>query len=304
MRAVTLIGFGEAGRAFTRGWRSEGHFPILSYDIKAQMSAEREEMISAWAGSEVSGHASLAPVLADAAIVLCLVSADQARAAAEAAAPHLRAGALWLDGNSCSPGTKRGSAEVINAAGGRYVDMAIMAPVEQRLHRTPLLLSGPDAKEAKQDLVARGMHAEIAGDRVGDASSIKMIRSVMIKGFEALTAECLLAARRAGVEAAVLDSLKASDPGLGWDRRAPYNLERMRVHGLRRAAEMGEVAATLDELGIPSRLARASLAWQQQLAGIAAAGDGLAEQLDAILARIGGDCDDAGPPAASSTGGP
>ncbi len=101
--------------------------------------------------------------------------------------------------------------------------------------------------------------------RIGEASSIKMLRSVMIKGLEALTAECMLAARRAGVEQQVLASLQASDPGIDWTARSAYNLERMLVHGKRRAAEMREVAMTLSELNLPNRMALATVDWQSQL---------------------------------------
>ncbi len=284
LKALTLVGFGEAGRSFAKGWRSERHFPIASYDIKAAMPAEAAGMRAAWAEAGIDGHDDIAAALVGAELVICLVTADQAQHAARAAAPHLRAGTLWLDGNSCSPGTKKGSAAIIDAAGGRYVDMAVMAPVDQRLHRTPLLLSGPAAAEAEAGLKAMGMNARVVGARVGDASSIKMIRSVMIKGFEALTAECLLAARRAGVEDAVLESLNTSDPGLDWEARAAYNLERMRVHGLRRAAELEEVSATLDELDVAPRMVRAATQWQRELAGTDAADDSLRTQLDAILA--------------------
>ena len=119
--------------------------------------------------------------------------------------------------------TKRSSARLIAAAGGRYVDVAIMAPVHPKLNHTPLLLAGEWAVEAADALRALDMRPEVAGDRVGDASSIKMIRSVMIKGLEALTAECMLAARRAGVEQAVLASLEASDPGIEWRKRGAYS---------------------------------------------------------------------------------
>jgi 3-hydroxyisobutyrate dehydrogenase-like beta-hydroxyacid dehydrogenase len=206
--------------------------------------------------------------LAKAKVIFCLVTADQARVAASAAAPYLGAGALWLDGNSCSPGTKRQAAQVIGAAGGRYVDLAIMAPVHPRGHRTPMLVSGPDAEAAAEALAGFDMQAGVAGAAVGQASSIKMMRSVIIKGLEALTAEAFLAARAAGVEEAVIASLQASDPGIDWADRAAYNLDRMLVHGTRRAAEMAEVAATLRELGLPDRMAQATAHWQAGLAAL------------------------------------
>ena len=217
--------------------------------------------------------------------VFCLVTADQAMVAAKAAAKGLPKAVLWLDGNSCAPGTKRQAAAVIEAAGGRYVDLAIMAPVHPRLHRTPGLLAGPHAEAAISELAELGMDWQVAGTQVGDASSIKMLRSVMIKGLEALTAECLLAARRAGVEGAVLASLQASDPVWDWHRRSAYNLERIMVHGERRAAEMREVAATLRELGLPDRMAAATAEWQDQIAALQLEGgaDDLADRADRIL---------------------
>jgi 3-hydroxyisobutyrate dehydrogenase-like beta-hydroxyacid dehydrogenase len=160
-----------------------------------------------------------------------------------------------------------------------------MAPVHPQLHRAPLLVSGPDAEEAVAALRALGMRPEIAGGAVGEASSIKMMRSVMIKGIEALTAECLLAARKAGVESAVLASLQASDPGFDWTQRSAYNLERMMAHGARRAAEMREVAATLRELGLPDRMAQATAHWQAEIAGLGLDGGepSLQERADRIL---------------------
>jgi 3-hydroxyisobutyrate dehydrogenase-like beta-hydroxyacid dehydrogenase len=132
------------------------------------------------------------------------------------------------------------------------------------------------------------MQAEIVGATVGQASSIKMLRSVMIKGLEALTAECLLAARAAGVEGRVLASLAASDPQVDWGARGAYNLERMMVHGTRRAAEMREVAATLRALGLPDRMTAAVVDWQAELGSLALdpGPDALGERADRVLSRL------------------
>lgn len=283
MQSIAMIGFGEAARAFTSGWGAQAP-AMAAHDLKAGDPA----MLQAAEAAGIICHASPGAALSGAGIAFCLVTADQALAAAEAAASTLPPGLLWLDGNSCAPGTKRRAAEVIEAAGGRYVDMAIMAPVHPRLHRTPILMAGPHAEAAQAAVAPLGMEPKIVGTCVGDASSIKMLRSVMIKGMEALTTECLLAARRAGVEEAVLASLQASDPGWDWTARGAYNLERMMVHGARRAAEMHEVAATLRELGLPDRMAAAAAAWQQQIAALhlPAGPDALPDRADRVLSRM------------------
>jgi 3-hydroxyisobutyrate dehydrogenase-like beta-hydroxyacid dehydrogenase len=226
----------------------------------------------------------MAEAVATADLVVSLVTADQAVVAAEAAAPHVAGGALYVDGNSCSPQRKRAAAERIEAAGGRYVDMAIMAPVHPLRQRVPVLLSGPHAKAALARLESLGMRPVIAGPEIGQASTIKMMRSIMVKGFEALTAECMLAARRAGVEEAVLASLQASDPEIDWPTKAAYYLERMMVHGRRRAAEMREVAQTVADLGLPDRLSSAIAAWQEEIGNLQI--DGREEKVGASAERI------------------
>lgn len=285
---IGLVGFGEAAGAFLDGWGLGGSGRVRAYDLKLTDPATAGALTDRCRAAGVAACADPGMALAGAGLVFSLVTADQALSATEAVARHLAPGALWLDGNSCSPGTKRAAAAIVEAAGGAYVDMAIMAPVYPKRHRTPVLLAGPAAAEAGQQLAALGMIATVAGPRVGDASTIKMLRSVMVKGFEALTAECLLAAREAGVEEAVLASLQGSDPGVDWAARSAYNLERMMVHGVRRAAEMREVAATLRELGLPDRLAAATADWQAEVGGLglAGGGDGLAGRADRILALM------------------
>ncbi len=283
--SLAFIGFGEAGQAFSSGMAHPG-LTLSAYDIKledpAQALALRREM------NDRQVQAMTRADLGRAEVIFCLVTADQALAAAKAVAPCLRRDTLWLDGNSCAPGTKRQAAAVIEAAGGRYVDLAIMAPVHPRRHRTPMLASGPHADAASQVLAPLDMQVQIAGPVVGQASSIKMMRSVIIKGFEALTAEAFLAARAAGVEEAVLASLQASDPGINWAERASYNLDRMLVHGTRRAAEMIEVAATLRELGLPDRMAQATIPWQAELAALRLdpGPDSLSQRADMVLRAL------------------
>jgi len=285
---LALIGFGEAGCAFFEGWRLAGRGRVRAFDIKTDVPQSRAEMQARYDENGVVGCQSPGAALAGADVVFSLVTADQALAAAEAAAPHLSRNAYWFDCNSCAPDTKRAAAVAIERAGGRYVDVAVMAPVHPRLHQTPLYASGPAAAEACEVLKSLDMRPRIMGMRVGDASAIKMLRSVMIKGIEALCAECFLAARKADVEDAVLASLTDSDPELQWAKRGAYSLERMMVHGARRAAEMREIAATLRGLGLPERMSAAAAEWQDQIAalGLEAGPSDLAQRADRILSKL------------------
>jgi 3-hydroxyisobutyrate dehydrogenase-like beta-hydroxyacid dehydrogenase len=112
------------------------------------------------------------------------------------------------------------------------------------------------------------MQFSVVGPEVGSAAAIKMIRSVMIKGMEALTLECFLAASRAGVLEEVTVSLKNNYPTLDWAKIADYNLERMASHGERRAAEMEESAATLRELGLDPLMVESTVKRQREMGAI------------------------------------
>ena len=285
---LAVIGFGEAGRAFASGWSRLEGMEISAYDPKAADAATRVAFATAANAAQVTLATSNADAIEHADAIFSLVTADSAHKAARESATHIERGAFFFDCNSCSPATKASSAEVIAKAGGLYVDVAVMAPVHPKRHETPLLLSGPEAEAALPVLTGLGMMPRVAGQRVGEASSIKMLRSVMIKGLEALTAEAMLAARKAGVEAAVIASLQASDPGIDWEKRSAYNLERMMVHGERRAAEMREVAATLRELGLPDRMSRAIVDWQAEIAALKLEGGEptLADRADRILTAM------------------
>lgn len=292
MAKIATIGFGEAAQAFVSGWRSEFDSAALgrisTFDIKVAGHNQRVGLLETCRELDVDCADGPREALEAHDTIFSLVTADRALEAAATVAPFLDKGSLFLDCNSCSPATKAAAAEIIEAAGATYLDVAVMSPVHPARHRTPLLVSGACATQAIQILGELGMRAKLAGDTIGRASSIKMLRSVMIKGFEALTAECMLAARSAGVEEDVLASLQASDPGIDWTARSAYNLERMMVHGTRRAAEMQEVGATLRELGLPDRMATATQDWQRQLGalGLSQTEPALATRSDAILDRL------------------
>lgn len=282
---VAFIGFGEAARAFAADWSPATARP-RAYDIKTA-GLLRDALCRDYVGAGVQGYDVPAAALEGAVAVFCLVTADQALAAARDDAPMLARGALWLDMNSVAPQTKRAAAALIEAAGGRYVDVAVMAPVHPRKRAVPLLVSGPHAEAAAALLTQAGFSnvRQVKGG-IGAASAIKMIRSVMVKGLEALSTECLLAADMAGVRDEVVASLNDSWPGTDWAAKADYNLDRMIVHGERRAAEMEEVVATLDALGTGSAMSRATAERQRAIGERKLRSpEGLSAKIDAVLAR-------------------
>jgi 3-hydroxyisobutyrate dehydrogenase-like beta-hydroxyacid dehydrogenase len=284
---LSFIGFGEAAEAF---WSGMDHSPVgsvCSFDILTEAPDTRAQlaMKARCDALQVRVCGSLAEAVNEADVIVSVVTADQAFAVAQATAPLMKPGALFLDCNSCAPQTKQASSELIDAAGGRYVDVAVMAPVNPAKNRTPLLLSGTHVDDAKTVLDALAMNATLEPGPVGTASSVKMVRSIMVKGMEALFAECVLAGRLAGVDTQVLASLEHSHPGFNWTKKAGYNLERMTQHGIRRASEMEEVCHFLNHLGIEEPLSASTVRWQDRLgnSGIVANPADYAETTDAMI---------------------
>jgi len=232
-----------------------------AFDIRADRAAVA-------AAHGVTFCDSPAQALDGARIVLSLVTADAALDVARDYAPFLAPGAVWCDMNSVAPETKRAAAGYVCAAGGRYVDVAVLAPVDPARMAVPLLIAGHASDDATQMLRAAGFaNVRSVGAEIGRASAIKMIRSVMVKGIEALTAEMMLAAISAGVAEEVLASLDASERKQSWFVRARYNIERMTTHGLRRAAEMEESVKTLTALGVEPMMTTGTVRRQREQAG-------------------------------------
>jgi 3-hydroxyisobutyrate dehydrogenase-like beta-hydroxyacid dehydrogenase len=264
--AIAFIGFGEAGQAIAAGLRENGTARIAAWDILFPQ-AEGEKLKTAAKTIGVRIAASAADAVRGADIVITAVTAAASVEAAQSVKAHLAGRPFLLDINSVSPGRKQETAKRLGES-ARYVDVAIVAPIHPARHQTPMLIAGPHAAAAAPVMTALGMNVTVAGDEVGAAAAIKMVRSVMIKGIEALTLECFLAAARAGVVDEVAASLKNNYPGLDWAKMIPYNLERMASHGERRAAEMEESAATLRELGVEPLMTQGTIKRQREMGQI------------------------------------
>jgi 3-hydroxyisobutyrate dehydrogenase-like beta-hydroxyacid dehydrogenase len=282
MTRFAIIGFGEVGGIFARDLRAAGAQAIHAFDI-AEAARER----GAAAGAIL--HASAAAAAAEAEVIFVPVTAGSALAAVRSLSGGLAHAPFVVDVNSVSPGTKQAAAEAVAQAGGRYVEAAVMASVPPKGLRSPILLGGPEADAFKALMAPFNMNLTVFPGPVGKASAVKMCRSVMVKGLEALTTECMLAARHYGVEDDVLRSLSDTLPHEDWRGLARYVISRALIHGRRRAEEMREVARTVREAGVDPLLS-APIAERQDWAaarGRAMAPSQLATtDLDTLLAAV------------------
>jgi len=264
---VGLVGYGEVGRILAEDLRKQD-VRVSAYDIK--LNGDRAGPLRDHAGgigvALVASHAELA---AQADLIVSAVTASQAVPVAKACAPAVKKGAWYLDFNSASPGAKRRAAALIDDAGARYVEGAVMTSVPPYRIKVPLLLGGARAADLAPLLIELGFNAKVASDQLGVASAVKMCRSVMIKGLEATVIECFTTARAYGVEDAVLASLTETFPSIDWEKQGAYFFQRVIEHGRRRAEEVREVAETVREIGLTPWSAQGTAERQAWVADLA-----------------------------------
>jgi 3-hydroxyisobutyrate dehydrogenase-like beta-hydroxyacid dehydrogenase len=246
---VGLVGYGEVGRILAEDLRKQ-EIKVAAYDTKLrsdQASGALRDHASSHGVALTASHADLA---AASDFVISAVTASQAVPVAQACAPAVQQGAWFLDFNSASPGAKQRAADLIDGGGGRYVEGAVMTSIPPKRIKVPLLLGGAGAAELAPLLVQLGFDAKVASNELGVASAVKMCRSIMIKGLEAMVIEAFTTARGYGVEDAVLASLKETFPGIDWEKQGAYFFQRVIEHGRRRSEEVREVAETVREIGL------------------------------------------------------
>ncbi len=264
---IAFIGFGEAGQTISRGFAGDTRPEIRAYDILfgqpagAPLEAAAQSLGVAQARDHVDA-------VREADLVMLTVTASSSLEAARSCLPGLRKGQLLLDMNSVSPRRKIETAALVAPTGAAYVDVAVMAPAAPYLHKVPCLIGGPGAAALAARAAALGMRMELVSDEVGQASAIKMFRSIVVKGLEALLVESMTASAEYGVEDRVLASLKETWPGIDWQKLSGYMIERVVSHGRRRAAEMREVSETLRSIGMEPTMAAAAAARQQWVADL------------------------------------
>ena len=271
-RRIALIGFGEVGTTFAKGFLASGRHEVATYDVLFDNSAAGAALREKARQLGVESCASFAAAAEGARIVISAVTASSAYEVACAAGRTLRPGQFFLDINSVSPETKRADAKAVEPSGADYVEAAVMAPVAPYGLKVPMLLGGRRAQALADLLVPSGMKMEPVAVEIGEASAIKMCRSVMIKGIEALAVECFLTARRYGVEDRIIASLSETFRPLDWEKLAGYLIERVAQHGRRRAAEMREAAETVAAAGFDPLMTSATAKRQ----------DWVADQVDAL----------------------
>ena len=294
-RVIALLGFGEAGSAIAQGLSTEGGWRgmprpgdnaprrLIAIDTALDKDARGTALGKAARALDIPISDRYTEALGEADLVICAVQGEHALEAATAAAPLLKQGAYFLDLCTVTGRMSDEDRAEIEKGAGRYIDVAVMGGFFKQGIKAPMLVAGEDAAEAVAWMNAHGFATKLLGPKPGSASSVKMLRSTLIKGVEALGVEALVTAKRQGILEEVLACLADADQMPFRDYIAML-VQTHVVHAHRRWEEMGLVATTLRETGVDPLMTEAIERSHRRTvdAGIAPA-DGQVPSLDDAL---------------------
>jgi 3-hydroxyisobutyrate dehydrogenase-like beta-hydroxyacid dehydrogenase len=254
-----FIGFGGAGYGLAKGLKQAGVAEIHYYD-RMQQTPPYAEVIRRHAG-EIGAlqSAGMEELLSRVEIVISCVTGAMATSVAEEAAPFLHPGRLYADVNTSAPQVKEAVAAIVAPTGAAFVDAAMLGAIPTFLHRVPILASGDGAERFFLAMQPHEMNIRVIGPKPGQASAIKMFRSIFMKGLLSLFLEMLTATHRYGVDGMVLGSIAESLDGVPFLETARQQMTKGVVNAERMAHEMEEVISTLEGMGLPAGMSRASM---------------------------------------------
>jgi 3-hydroxyisobutyrate dehydrogenase-like beta-hydroxyacid dehydrogenase len=254
-----FIGFGEAAFGITTGLKSEGFKHITSYDKAYQQPPQSKIITERAKTAEIELLPSIEKALEVSNMVISATSASEAVNVANAAAPFLRKDHIFVDVNAACPDTIIEVSDILKKSDCIFVDVAMMADVKSNRHKVPMFVSGPGAERFEALMSPFGMNIKIVGEAPGQASAVKMVRSVFSKGVEALLMETFTAANNYGIVDLMMENLSQSMDSTPFEKRTNVLLGKTAIHSARRIHEMEDVIKTLKSLGVDPIMSRATL---------------------------------------------
>ena len=262
-----FIGFGEVGFEMSKGFGAAGLTGILAYDIMqgdpvyGPVLAERVQTAGVTLCS--APHA----VLENSEVVIVAVPGGKALETAKQLKSWLRNGLVYADVSASAPETKRKIWGEIEETGVLFVDGAMLGSLPLYQQRVPTLVSGNGSDQFIEKMSPFGMDLEKVSDTPGEATAIKFVRSIFMKGLPALLVEMLEAASTMKVDHLVLKSIAATMNACPFEETLNRLVTGSAFHAERRAHEMESVVEMLESLQIQPTMSRAAQERLTWLAG-------------------------------------
>lgn len=263
-----FIGFGALAQAFAAGLADGGAGDIAAYlrpSGDAASARARAERLSA---AGVRACSSVEELIGGADVIVSAVPATAAFEVAETATARLARGALYVDPAPLAPSQKLALAGRIRDAGGEYVDLAVLGTVNVDGHEVPTMAAGPGATRWAAVAEAYGFRVSVLDGAAGQASLVKLLRSVYMKGRDALILEMLVAARRYGIADTVVASIGGAAEQVSFGELTTRVMGSLALYAERRSVELAASAELVAQAGLEPLLASAGAARLQWMADL------------------------------------
>jgi 3-hydroxyisobutyrate dehydrogenase-like beta-hydroxyacid dehydrogenase len=245
---VGLMSPGDMGQAVAMQIKAKG---LNVYTALEQRSA-RTRALAREAGLTDVG--TVARLVAECDVVLSIMNPGAALDFAREAADALRASGrqtLIVDCNAIAPDTVHEIADVVERAGGRFLDAGIIGPPPRGKAKTNLYVSGPGAADLEQ-LGGPQLVVHVISEGIADASALKMCYGALNKGTQALWLEVLIAAQRLGIAGILEQQLQQSQADhYNW---ALSQFPILTPKAYRWVPEMLEISKTMGAAGVTPKV--------------------------------------------------
>ena len=253
-----FIGFGEAAFELSAGLKQQGEVDIVAYDAMwndatfGPLIKERAEK------AQVRLQKEPEAVLSETDVLVVAVPADKAYEVSVTLKPFLKQNCIYIDVSASNPTVKQKINHNICGTGVKFVDAAMMGPLPVYKHKVPILASGSGTDAFIELLSPYGMDISKVSDKPGDASAVKLIRSIYMKGIAALLLEMLEAAHRYHVEELVIGSISETMDGKSFHETMNRLVTGTAIHAVRRAAELAGSIDMLESSNIDATMSKAA----------------------------------------------
>lgn len=263
-----FIGFGEAAFELASGLKQQGLEKMTAYDPLWNVPAYSELIQNRAATAGVTIVQTPEEVLQQVNAVFVAVPADKALEVSSHLKPYLQNGILYIDVSASNPDVKKDIAKNVQEKGGKFVDAAMMGPLPVYKHKVPILASGDGTDVFVETMQTFGMDITKVSEVPGEATAVKLVRSIYMKGIAGLYVELLEAAHEFNVETLVIDSLSETINGRTFEETMNRLVTGTALHAVRRSVELGGTIAMLDSANIDSSMSKAAKEKIEKLASL------------------------------------
>ena len=247
VQTVAILSPGDMGSNVGRALRENG------LDVITCLAGRSERSRGLAEAAGLREVASLTDVVTEAELILSIIVPSEALSLATQIAGIIREtedAAAFADCNAVSPDTAKRMAEVIESAGGRFIDAGIIGGPPGTGTPPRFYASGPH-EAVLGELDGRGIDVPLMGGEAGRASAIKMCYAALSKGTQALYASTLIAAEALGTYDDLMAELEASQPDTV---KGMQSVSRLSTKAFRWIGEMEEIAATFASAGATPKI--------------------------------------------------